>query len=113
MILHSAHQAEDGRERSPSVVVAAAELEVEQERVVRHQVETVCVHQRLTAQSVARLETWRVDPTWRERENSPLMPKPSEHRDMTPTRLEPTDTSSIRHSHLESWQHDVSSLANS
>lgn len=49
----SAHQAEDGRERSPSVVLAAAKLEVEQQSIVRHQVEPVGIHQRLTAQSVS------------------------------------------------------------
>lgn len=63
-VLLTAHQAEDGYEASPPVVVAAAELQVEQQSVVRHQVKTVCVHQGLTAQSVARLEARRVDPTW-------------------------------------------------
>jgi len=60
-----AHQAEVGGERSPLVVVAAAELEVEQEGVVRHQVEAVGVHQGLAAQRVTGLEPRGVDPTWR------------------------------------------------
>lgn len=60
------HQAEDGRERSPLVVAAAAEFEIEQQSVVRHQVKAVCVHQRLAAQSVACLETWGVNPACRD-----------------------------------------------
>lgn len=61
----AAHQAEDGCERAAPVVVAAAEFEVEQQSVVRHQVQAVGVHQGLTAQGVSVLEAWRVDPTWR------------------------------------------------
>lgn len=60
------HQAEDGRERSPLVVAAAAEFEIEQQSVVRHQVKAVCVHQRLAAQSVACLETWGVNAACRD-----------------------------------------------
>lgn len=60
------HQAEDGRERAPPVVVAAAELQVEQQSVVGDQVKAVGVHQRLAAQGVACLETRRVDPTCRD-----------------------------------------------
>lgn len=48
-----AHQAEAGRHRSAPVVVAAAELEVEQQSVVGNQVEAVSVHQRLAAQRVS------------------------------------------------------------
>lgn len=67
----SAHQAEGGGKLSPPVVVAAAELEVEQQSVVRHQVETVCVHQSLAAQRVARFKAWRVNPTWTKETSTP------------------------------------------
>ncbi|KAF3841683.1 hypothetical protein F7725_023634 [Dissostichus mawsoni] len=62
--------AEDGSERPPPVIVAAAQFEVEQQGGVRHQIQTVCVHQRLTAQSVTHLETWGVDPPCGERRRS-------------------------------------------
>lgn len=48
-----AHQAEAGRQRAAPVVVAAAELEVEQQGAVAQQVEAVGVHQRLAAPSVS------------------------------------------------------------
>lgn len=59
-----AHQAEARRQRAAPVVVAAAELEVEQQGAVGQQVEAIGVHQRLAASSVSRLEARGVHATW-------------------------------------------------
>lgn len=52
------HQSDQGRHGLPTVVVTAAELQVEQQGVVGHQVEAICIHQGLAVQVLTGLKAW-------------------------------------------------------